>query len=319
LNKLDVRRSERANIEEIASNLDKFFIAEKLRYFNDVLSRQHFQSQEYDLTFMNEIITHLEQHDYSSVVPINLYYQTYLTYTQPEITTHFTKLKKLIQDFIVLLPENEAKEVISSALNYCINQVNRGNREYLREYLDLSELGIKRKVLLAKGMLSPWIFRNIVFAGLRLGDFNWVEKFINDYQHQIEEQYRANSVSFNMANLFMYKKDYNKVIELLQTVEYEDPSYNLNSKTILIATYYELDEIDSLTSLLASFEIYLRRNKEIPADRRQHYMQLIKFIRALIRIAPSDSKALQQLRKRIADTDGVVNKDWLLEKIDELL
>ena len=180
-------------------------------------------------------------------------------------------------------------------------------------------MGVKSEVLLVNGALSPWTFRNIVFAGLRLGDFNWVQSFINDYQYQIEERYRENAVTFNLANLYFYKKDYDKVLKLLRTVEYEDPSYNLNSKTILIATYYETNELDPLASLLSSFETYLRRKKEIPPDRRLHYMQLIRFMKSFIRIAPSDTEVLQKLRKRIADTEGVVNKEWLLEKIDELL
>ena len=155
--------------------------------------------------------------------------------------------------------------------------------------------------------------------GLRLGDFDWVKNFIFDYQHQLDEKYRENAVSFNLANLYFYQKEYGEVLKLLQTVEYEDPSYNLNSKAILIATYFELEEIDSLTSLLASFDIYLRRNKEIPENRKQHYLNLIRFTRSLMRLAPTETTELQKLRKKIDNTDGVVNKEWLLEKIDELL
>jgi hypothetical protein len=148
---------------------------------------------------MKEIIDHLSKNDYSLVVPINLYYQTYLTYTQPERLEHFTTLKQLIHEFIDLLPDNDAKDIMSSALNYCITQVNKGVGSFLREYLDLSEIGIKRRVLLVNEYLSPWIFRNIVFAGLRLGDFTWVESFIHTYKFQIEEKYRSNAVSFNLA------------------------------------------------------------------------------------------------------------------------
>ncbi|MDX1409498.1 MAG: hypothetical protein R3330_15230, partial [Saprospiraceae bacterium] len=113
-------------------------------------------------------------------------------------------------------------------------------------------------------------------------------------------------------------QDYDKVIEQLQEVEYDDPSYNLNSKTMLMFTYYETDEIDPLLSLLSSFAVYLRRNKQIPKGRKSHYLNLIKFMRALVRIPVSDKDALLQLEKKIRDTEGVVNKNWLLEKIDEL-
>ncbi len=316
---LELARSKQANIDQIAANLDKFYVAEKLRSYITMIDRQRMATHDYQMLFMDEIFAYVESGNLYEVVPINLYYQVYLTRKEPNNPEHFEVLKALMAQHLSRLPQLEAFEVLDSALNYCINRINTGDNNYLREYMEMSLMGIKNELLLVNGALSPWIFRNIVVTGLRLRDFDWVERFIVDYQYQIEEKYRDNAVSFNLANLYFYKKEFNKVLELLQTVEYDDPSYNLNSKTILIATYYELGEIDSLSSLLASFEIYLRRKKEIPADRRHHYIQLIKFMRALVRIVPADTVSLQKLYTRISNTEGVVNKDWLLEKIDALL
>lgn len=315
----EIARSEASNVEAIAENLDKFYLAEKLRYYCTVISRSRMGAHDYKLLFMDEIITHIEKENYADIVPINLYYQIYLTSQQPNDEGHYFKLKSLIQNHIRKLPELEAKEIMDSAYNYCIWNINRGREDYTREIFELYKESVRNELIYVNGILDPWNFRNISVSGLRLGEYDWVEDFIYRYQDRIDERYRENAVKFNLANLFFYRKDYNKVISLLQTVEYEDPSYNLNSKTILIATYFELEEIDSLSSLLASFEIYLRRNKEIPENRKQHYLHLIRFTRALVRIAPSDTPGLQQLRKKIADTDGVVNKGWLLEKIDDLL
>jgi hypothetical protein len=109
------------------------------------------------------------------------------------------------------------------------------------------------------------------------------------------------------------------VLKLLRTVEYEDPTYNLNSKIMLMLTFYETQEFESLSSLLSSFDLYLRRKKEISSERKHLYMNLIKYLRALLRIGPGDSKALVKLRQQVNTTDEVVNKEWLLEKIDALL
>src|SRR5690606_2223412 len=120
--------------------------------------------------------------------------------------------------------------------------------------------------------LTPWSFKNIVTNGLRLSEFDWVEKFIHDYSSRLDEKHRENAVTFNLAQLFFYKKDYPKVISHLSQVEYEDITYNLNSKTLLMASYFELDELEALNSLLDTFRVYLNRNKKIPATRRKHYL-----------------------------------------------
>lgn len=106
-----------------------------------------------------------------------------------------------------------------------------------------------------EGELSPWDFRNIVVLGLRLGETDWVENFINTHKNFIPEAMRANAVSFNLAQVYFYQKKYEKVMVLLQKVEYEDLTYNLNSKSLLLIAYYELQEIETLHSLLIALEL----------------------------------------------------------------
>ena len=154
---------------------------------------------------------------------------------------------------------------------------------------------------------------------LRLGKFEWTGNFIHNYNIRIPESYRENAVSFNLANLHFYQKNYEKVIELLQTVEYEDFSYNLNSKAMLIATYYEIDEIEPLYSLLDSFRTYLNRNKTtIQEFRRISFLNLIKFTKKLTKILPGDSKAIQKFKEDLERTKNVSSIGWLQEKISEL-
>lgn len=319
LSGLEVERSKVANVEKIAENLDKFYLAEKLRYYCDVLSRKDILEHDYQILFMEEIIDHIRENNYESVVPINFYYQIYLTHEDPENYDHFDTLKAIINLHIDKIPANEAREILDSARNYCIKQVNAGKLDFLREYMDLSMIGLTKDILIINGYITPWTFRNIVFAGLRLGEYEWVEQFIEQYKNKIEEKYRDNAVTFNLANLYFYSGEYDKVIEQLQAVDYDDISYNLNSKTILIATYYELDEVEALLSLLTSFNVYLRRNKQIPSSRKQLYQNLIRYMRSLTRIPVYDKEALQKFRDKVRDTELIANKGWLLDKIDELL
>jgi hypothetical protein len=130
---------------------------------------------------------------------------------------------------------------------------------------------------------------------------------------------RENAVSFNTATLRFYQKKYDKVIELLREIEYDDLTYNLNSKTMLLLTYYEIDEYDPLEALLESFRAYLNRHKVrflIIVERV--YMDLIRFTRKLIRIIPGDKTALDKLKKEVDETKGIASEKWLREKIAEL-
>ena len=315
----EIDRSKVINLEEIAGNLDTFFIAEKLRYYCYAVARRPIIDWEYDFLFMDQIIEQVTEHGFDQITPINLYYQIYLTQHFPEEKAHYDKLKQLIDKHISELPSLEAKEILDAAFNYCIQRINTGEVTYTREIFELYKQSISTELLFVNGILDPWNFRNVVVSGLRLGEYDWVEKFIEEYQDRIDEKYRVNTVSFHLANLFFYQKRYDKVLELLREVEYEDPSFNRNSKTMLLATYYELDEIEPLISLLSSFAVYLRRSKNIAAQRKEQYLNLIKFTRQLIRTPINDKDALTKLRNRIEETEPIVNKGWLLSKVDELL
>ena len=270
---------------------------------------------DYKMLFIDEIIEHVEKHDYSDVPPILIYYQILLTYREPEDKKHYDKLKELIEQFIQLFPESEAKEIIDATLNYSIKRMNAGEEEYIREAFNLYVKSLESGLLLVKGNITPWSFKNIVTIGLRLKEFDWIENFIHKYSALLDERYRDNAITFNLAQLYFYKKDYSKVISQLSHVEYEDMTYNLNSKTLLMASYYELDELEALGSLLDTFRVYLSRNKELPPTRRKHYLNTISIVRKLSRIAPGDKKEIEKLQKEIDNTQGVVSKNWILEKL----
>jgi len=318
LTRSQVERSSKSNIEEIAENLDRFYLGEKLRYYCTILNHQNLADIDYKMLFIDEIIEHVKTNDYNNVPPILIYYQILLTYTEPENKTHYIQLKELIDLHIHLFPEPEKKEIIDAALNYGIKRMNAGEVEYIREVFNFYRGALEKGLLLVKGQMTPWSFKNIVTIGLRLKEFDWVENFIYSYNLYLEPRFQSNAKTFSLAQLYFYKKDYPNVIGLLSKVEYNDMSYNLDSKTLLMASYYELDEMDALSSLLDTFRVYLNRNKELPAFRRKHYLTTISIVRRLAKIVASDKKEIEKLQKEVEATQGVVSKNWILEKLSIL-
>ncbi len=317
---LNYDRSAKRNVEDILNNLDWFYLAEKLRFSCSVLSQISMVSHEYKLLFINEIKQHIENYSYNEIPPVIIYYQIYLTHVEVENADHYYKLMTLLEKYGDLFPKGEAEFIYTTALNYCVKKLNQGSREFLEEYFNVFVILLQKELLLVDGELSPWHFRNIVAIALRLGKNEWAEKFIKDYQSHLPGAMRENAVSFNLAQLYFTRKQYDKVIRLLQTVDYDDFSYNLNSKSILLMTYYEMDEIEPLYSILDSFRTYLNRHKDISSVKRIPYLNLIKFAKNLTKIIPGDKKAIEKLKKEVelAEPKGISSSTWLKEKIAEL-
>jgi hypothetical protein len=314
----ETKRGVRTNFEEIATNLDAFYLAEKLRISASVLTQQHFVSQEYKVQLIEEVLEHIRREDYQNTPAVVVYFQVYLTVSEQDNFEHYFKLKELLGKYGLAFPQDEAITIYYSAINYCIRQINHGNLQFNQELFDLYNDLIDRDILFLNDELSPWDFRNIVLVGLRIGQYQWVENFINNFNYKIPDLYRENAVTFNLAQLFFYQKKYDRVIEKLRNVEYEDVSYNLNSKTMLLTTYYETEELEPLYSLFDSFRTYINRQNNIPKDRKENYKNLIKFTKKLTRIMPGDEAAIKRLEAEIHETRNVASLKWLQEKIEAL-
>lgn len=316
LNKHD--RTSKTNIEEINKNLDIFYISEKLRYYCLSLGQQKVASHLYSIEFIEEITNFVKGQKYEDVPAISVYYQILLMETDGENTEHYFKLKQLLERNGLKFPREEAESMYGFAFNYCISKINQSNQQFQNELFDVYKDSISKEIIIVDGELSPWDFRNITTIALRLGEYDWVISFINNYQKYLPESFRDNAVKYNLAQVYFYQKSYDKVKILLQEVVFEDFSYNLNSKVMLLLTYYETDDIEPLYSFFESFRTYLNRHKDIPVARRQSFANLIKFTKKLTNANSKDKKSIQKLKQELESTKNVASHAWLMEKIAEL-
>lgn len=317
----DTKRGLVSNIELISDNLDLFYIGEKLRLITEAESRKKLKSYQYKLKMTNEILalTQNKFEDLKVSPQIEIYYQIYKILSEENADDNYYQLKDLIAKNAAYFPREVAiEELYGAAQNYCVKKINTGNRQFLNELFDLFQMLLNQELIVTDNIISPWYFRNIVFVGLRLGKYDWVEDFIHNYKDYLSSELKENAVTFNLAQLYFYQKRYEQVIEQLRYVEYDDLSYNLNSKTILLATYYELEEIDLLDSHLDTFGTFLKRRSDFPEERKTPYKNLIRLTKKLSRLIPGDNNALAKLQEEVKQAGNVANANWLLEKISEL-
>lgn len=312
------RLAEKPDYAKAVRLLDKFYIIRKLKFYCSELNYKTIAAIDKESILMDEILELLEKKDYSGTPAIDIYHKILRTLTEPENEENFTSLLQTLKSKAHLFPQPEAREIYIYAQNFCIRHINKGKTKYLEEILGIYRVLLEREIILEKGILSPWDYKNIVVTALRLNEFQWTEKFINEYKPKLPEAERENAYTYNLAKFYFYKKDYSKVLQLLQDVEYHDIFYSLDSKSMLLKTYYELNEIDSLDSLMDSFKIYLLRNKSLSEHHVKTYKNLLRITHKLARIIPGDKKRIAALETEIEQTKPLADVGWLREKILEL-
>lgn len=298
--------------------LDYFYAAQKLKLYVAALSYGTFRSGGETYALPPGFWDMLDLPAFQSVPLLAIYRKMAVCLSRLDEETYFQDMMSSLEAVGDKLSETDLRECFQIAQNYCAVKINQGKTEYFSEIFRIFKNIIGRNVLLTDNQLSEGMFKNIITASLRLGEFAWAERFIQDYAEFLPADIRENARTFNLANLYSHQKQHDKVIELLRNVEYSDLAYAISAKSILIRTYYETDEYMALDSLLDSFRIFLRRNKLIGKALKIECGNFIGFVKKLSTLPPANSNAVDKLQLQIERCNSVVSKKWLLEKVKEL-
>ncbi|MFN0036981.1 MAG: hypothetical protein ACKVUS_18150, partial [Saprospiraceae bacterium] len=298
--------------------LECFYLTQKLKIYVAWLLYQGSRVAEKNVELPMGFWGHLEHERFANVPLLMVYRRVVHCLTEPEKEEEFKGLLECLDSQAEHLAKDDLRNCYFIAQNYCALKINQGKREYYREVFEIFKKIIQKGILLEEESLSEGIFKNIVTAGLGVGEFEWTEKFIEEYSLYLPVRIRENARTFNLSYLFFHQKRYSEVLNLLQNVEYNDVVYVLGSKIILIQTYYELNEIMAMDSLTDSFRIYLRRNKVMSKNLKREYINYLGFVKNLTALIGVEKKTIAKFREKIMATTSPTHKKWLLEKIDEL-
>ena len=305
------------NVEEMSYNLDVFFIAEKLRSYCTLLSWNQTFKLNKKIIGIDVILKLAQSPFFKDYPPIAIYYLISVIKSHEGNTEDYYKLKDLLIANLHHFDKKESKDLLDLVIGYCVTLGNKGMPEFEREAFEWYKLGLKNDIIIRDEHISPTTFRNIVFYALRQGDYVWTEDFIKEYAEFLDPAVRESNVNFSLARIEGYKKNWKKLIQLLAYTEYTEVFQALLSRTLLLIAYYELNEVESLESLFSSFKLYLDREKTYTKQRKTQYYTLIKFTRALLKIQKTEKAKLLKLSSEVNQSPAVVNKVWLVEKIEE--
>jgi len=307
-----------SSLQCLVDNIDIHYLTKKLKYSCEIINRMNVLKVQYNISFLDNTLEFLKLNSFSHIPAIVVYYQVLLTLRESENEKHYTKLKSLLAEHIDKFPNAELRDIYGFVQNYCIRQINLGNNNYLRELFENYKILLDNNIIIENNNLAQFDFKNIVTIALRLDEFKWTENFIKKYSPMLSIDFRKNAINYNLARLHYSRKQYHQALKLLLAVEFTDVYYHLDSKSLLLRIYYELEDWEPLLSLFNTFKIYLKRNKLISEYQRTTYTNLVKFVRKLTRIKMGSKLPLQTVKDEIGQVKQIADLTWLESKVAEL-
>ncbi len=222
----------------------------------------------------------------------------------------YVELKPLIKD-LTIFPPQEHREILLHLINYCIKQINKQEKRYVEECYDWYMWGLSEGILLDKGYVSKYTFKNIITLCLKSEEKYKADDALNNLAIYLPTANAEKILNYNKARIYFTKKEYEQSMGLLRTIEYDDLLDELDGRRMLMRIYFEKKEWIVLDSFLVSFEAFIRRQKSL-GYHKDFYLNLVKYVKRAMGLHRMKPETKKKLIHNIKANDQVNDKQWLL-------
>lgn len=310
------------NISEINTTAIKHFLTTYLKNCQRILNKQRtFFNYSYTPEFF-EFVKKIIEGNFTSFKNesyLLMYYycvQLYMNYDEES----YLNLKKTIFKNLNKFNRGDVTDTLVGLINYCRSRALAGENEYYFKTLDIYKMMSESEIWNEENLLRPTVYRGAASVAGVCKNFKWGEEFLNKFKNLQPLSQRESNFNLCMGRLKFDEGKFNEAIEFLSKVEYLDSSYKYETDTLLMRTFYELNEIESLLSKIDSFKHWINNNETIISKRyREIFKKMVNCFYKLTRLKLNpDGFKLGQLKKIVEADKSLVNRSWILEKIKNI-
>ncbi len=309
------RRTEVLNLQATSDLMDTAFIARKLRLACLATAHQTVFKAEYRIGLLDAVLSHAASENLLDTPAVGLYYYCYQFQTDlPRAEQHFERFKTILATHAGEFPPEELRTLYLLAINFGIKKINQSAEGWLRATLDLYQGALARNLLLENGQISRFAFNNIIAIALKVGELDWVERFILEHKNLLERQWREATASLGLARVAYARRDFKTALLNLQRSDYKDLINNLTAKTLQLKIFYETEAFDLLENHLKGMKNYIRRHTSI-GYHRTNYGLIVAYTQQMMALDFRKKEAVEALRVSISGEEILTEKEWLLEML----
>ncbi|MEO8210066.1 MAG: hypothetical protein ABI840_05865 [bacterium] len=285
------------------------------KYIERAMEKRFFNSKEFELPLFEEILKYIEQSKYLTDPVINILYLQLKLSLQDDDQSYF-KLRKLLHKEEKKLDSNQIKIIYTILSNYAIERSEKGAKEFQEEILNIN-LEIVRKNLIEQ-YLSGFLFVNIVTLFLKFKKIKQLDKFIKENSGRLNPDIKDTILNYCYSCQAFQKKEYDNALRNLSKINFEHYQLKFQIKNLTLKIYYEQKQYESIFSLIDSYRHILAREKTIPESIKKTILSFIKFLKELSEIKSGKKKSDKWILLKEIDASLPADKNWLIEKINEL-
>lgn len=285
-------------------------------------SNKNFFGENVNFILLEEAESYLNKNP--ELLSENIYMKYYYLIIKLFMTSddkYFYELRDIIKYDLEKLSLPDRKNIFTTLTNYCYYRINNGEVSFAGEQFILYKLNIENGIYKGeRDFLSHILFMNVITSGLDSGETKWVENFIRRYCDALKPEHRDNMFNFSFALIHLREKNYDTALEFISKVISDDLSYKHQLKSFYLKIYFELGEVQAFYSHIDSYRHFIKNDKLISPESREYITNYITLSKKLFDMKNSPDKnifEMQNMKKEITSHKSLINKLWLLKKVNE--
>jgi hypothetical protein len=288
--------------------------------YSNSLINNYFENFNFN-SFFNDI----KKADEKLYIIIRIYYLRHLiALGLDKDDSNYNELKNLIYDNLKIFSRREKFNLGIFLENSISEKLKEGKMFFQDEAHKINELRIREGIIKfdENDYLGINIFRKILETSLKLNKKDWAVKFIEDYSNELPPQTVVNVQNYSYSILSFSSGDYKKALELIARVnKYYDYNFEFAAKSVRLKCLYELGYIEDVFYSVDSYEHSLKNNRNLPEFSKINFKNFIYYIEKCAKLKTEYNiagKELEYVNDAILKIDRILEKEWLIEKLNDL-
>ncbi len=173
---------------------------------------------------------------------------------------------------------------------YYVSKIEQGNTAYRKDFIKLIKRMREKNILLIDEIITDMEFNSIVNNALPMGEYDWLEKFVEEYNVYLNPEFASSAFNLAKAKIEYYRKNYDQIFQYLNELDHGDPVYYLNAKFLLGRVFFEMLNYDSTRYIINNLKQYIRQKKNLTELQKKITENYNRYLSELLKLVDGDLK-----------------------------
>lgn len=155
---------------------------------------------------------------------------------------------------------------------------------------------------------------------LQLKKFDWAKDFIDRFKDKLSPAQEDYQYLHTLANYYFSTKEFNKALEELAKNKDNKNQIALTANKLKMQILYELKDFETLLYIIDSYRHFLKNYCKVFIETNPKInLNFVKYLKRLVDIQSGKKIKPDELRFEIQQEKIITSRNWLLEKVNELI